>query len=432
MRSLLAIACCLLVGLLATAPQRAAADTTGQTTCRIVTLPVTVASQTGTVDGTLCTPPGATTVQLLVHGWTYDEHYFDWSYQPGRYSYARAANAAGYATLAIDRLAAGGSMQPLSLFDTLFANVRIVHLWVQALRNRTFGTAFQQVVGVGHSLGSITMSVAAGDYPGDFNAMITTGFTHNVNYANAVARVLLNDYPAMSDPKFSSSVSDPLYYTSMPGTRGGFYEPGTYDPQVLATDEQLKAMDSLVDFATVAAYAVDDANRNTNIPVLDVTGQHDAYFCGLGAADCSSSAALAAWEKPYYGLNSTVQAYAVPDTGHDVQLSYASPQATQVMLNFVNHYIGPGSGELNTTPGIRPAVPSPPPAGPPSLLAGAANALFTTLVAPTVATLNSLLSGVPGVGTQQEIIDISGLLSTIAKLANQALGTLPQSLLGTV
>jgi len=236
----------------------------------------------------------------------------------------------------------------------------------------------------------------------------------------------------MDDPKFSSSVSDPLYYTSIPGTRGAFYQPGTYSPQVLAEDEQLKDIDSVIDFATVAAYAIDDANQDTNIPVLDVTGQDDPLFCGAGAADCSSSAALAAWEKPFYGPDAIVQAYAVPDTGHDVQLSDASPQATQVMLNFVNQYVGPGSGELNTTPGVRPAIPTPPPAGPPSLVAAAADALFNTLVAPTVATLNSLLNGVPGVGTQQEIVNISGLLATIAKLANLALGTLPQSLLGTV
>jgi hypothetical protein len=432
MCSLVTVACCLLAGLATIPMQPALAGTTGQTTCRIVTLNVTVASQTGTVDGTLCTPPGASTVQLLVHGWTYNQNYFEWPYDPSTYSYAQAANSAGYATLAIDRIGDGGSMQPLSLFDTLFANVRIIHLWAQALRDGAFGTAFSQVVGVGHSLGSIMVSVDAGDYPGDFSAMITTGFAHDINFANAIAQVLLNDYAAMDDPKFSSTVTDPFYYTSIPGTRQIFYAPGAYSPQVLAVDEQLKDVDSLVDLATVADYVIDDANRNTNIPVLDVNGQNDPLFCSAGAADCSSSAALAAWERPFYGPDATVQADVLPDTGHDVQLSDSSPQATQDMLDFVNQYVGAGSGVAGATPGTLPPIPSPPPAGAPSPVAAAAYALFTTLVAPTVATLNALLSGVPGVGTQQEIVDISGLLSTIGKIANIALGTLPQSLLGTV
>lgn len=74
----------------------------GSTACSRVEVPVAVGGTSGPIAGTLSRPPGATTVQLLVHGWTYNQFYFDIPYQPEIYSYARAANRAGYATLAID------------------------------------------------------------------------------------------------------------------------------------------------------------------------------------------------------------------------------------------------------------------------------------------------------------------------------------------
>src|SRR4051812_3632093 len=94
----------------------AGADTASTTECRNVTVPITVGDQTGAVAGTLCAPPEATSLQVLVHGLTYNRGYFDIPIEPDTYSYARAANRAGYATLAIDRLADGQSLHPLSLF----------------------------------------------------------------------------------------------------------------------------------------------------------------------------------------------------------------------------------------------------------------------------------------------------------------------------
>lgn len=52
------------------------------TTCRVVEVPVRAGLQSGPVSGTLCTPPGATSVQLLVAGWTYNRHY--WETAPNR------------------------------------------------------------------------------------------------------------------------------------------------------------------------------------------------------------------------------------------------------------------------------------------------------------------------------------------------------------
>src|SRR6266480_1282682 len=54
------------------------------------------------------------TIQILIHGATYDHHYWDFPYQPQTYSYARAMTSAGYAILNVDRVGYGASSHPTS------------------------------------------------------------------------------------------------------------------------------------------------------------------------------------------------------------------------------------------------------------------------------------------------------------------------------
>lgn len=407
------------------------ASASAATTCRNVSVTVQIADQTGPVSGTLCTPPGADTVQLLVPGWTYDRNYFDWPYKPDTYSYARAANSAGYATLAIDRPGTGASLHPLSLFDTFNANVSAVHDVVQALRSGALGTRFTKVIEVGHSLGSITVAQEAGQYQ-DVNALITTGFTHQVNYLNVAAEVIAHDYPAMSDPRFTGTTTNPLDMTSVPGTRQSFYHDSDTDPGVIAEDEQLKAMDNLVDFATAAAFNVVNVDRTLNVPVFVVTAANDPFFCGAATADCSTAQALIQHELPWYGPNATIEAYVPPNTGHDVQLERSAPQSTEQMLAFSNQFVGPGNGETGTAAGVRPAIPAPP-VTQVSALDALVGAAFTTAVTPVADTYTKLVQSIPGLGNGADPIpQLSQILATIANIDNTLLGTLPASLLGSV
>src|SRR5581483_9851929 len=79
-------------------------------TCEAVSLPVTLAPGQAAkyqISGTLCgVDPAAAnqTIELLVPGLTYTREYWQFPYDPSRYSYVRYANAAGLATLAIDRI----------------------------------------------------------------------------------------------------------------------------------------------------------------------------------------------------------------------------------------------------------------------------------------------------------------------------------------
>ena len=401
------------------------------TTCRAVSVPFTVGDQSGPIAGTLCVPPGASTVQLLVHGWTYEQHYFDWPDQPETYSYARAANAAGYATLAIDRLGSGASMRPISLFHTFQAGVNAMHTVVQALRDGSLGSPFHKVIAVGHSLGSMTVSHEAGQYK-DVDALITTGFSHSINYLSTFPRVVGRDYPARSDPKFAGTISDPAYLTSMPGTRKYFYHEPNVDPAVVERDEELKSTGSLVELATLGTYNLLNVDRTLEIPVLALNGQKEPFFCGLQAADCTSDESLAAHERPWYGPGAVVEAATIPDTGHNTAIEKTAPFSARRMLEFCDKYVGRGSGAVGTAPGKRPPVPAPSTA-PVSPLDQAVGTAFTTAVLPAVGAYSDAISGVPGLGdSTNPIPGTSEALSTIGNLNDQLLGTLPQEALANL
>src|SRR5580704_3201861 len=109
-------------------------------TCAAYTLPVRIADR-GPADqtmwGQLCYrgdhEPG--TVQLLVHGATYNHLYWNFPYGNGYYSYVDAATDAGYATFDVDQIGAGNSSHPPSSELTLDAGAVAVHDVVTALRS---------------------------------------------------------------------------------------------------------------------------------------------------------------------------------------------------------------------------------------------------------------------------------------------------------
>lgn len=54
-------------------------------------------------EPTKVVPSRANTLQILVHGATYDTSYWDFGFQPGNYSYVHFAAAQGYPTLNLAR-----------------------------------------------------------------------------------------------------------------------------------------------------------------------------------------------------------------------------------------------------------------------------------------------------------------------------------------
>jgi pimeloyl-ACP methyl ester carboxylesterase len=289
----------------------------------------------GSVAGTLCVPPGATSVELLLHGFTYGQYYWDLPFDPDTYSFVRAANARGFATLNIDRLGNVGSFQPLSAFVTMDAQASVVHQVVDALRDGSLGVAFENVVLVGHSSGSLIAYLEAGRFQ-DVDALVATGASHELNALNIATRVIGQSAPALLDPKFTLLLLDPGYVTTLPGRRDTFYEVGNADPQVIALDEQLKQTATLEEAVTVLPDAILNVSRNINLPVLTVNGELEPFFCnGLLAGDCSSSEALRASEQAFYGPRAQVDAIVVPGAGHDVTLELNAPETNAAIQDWV-------------------------------------------------------------------------------------------------
>ena len=121
-------------------------------------------------------------------------------------------------------------------------------------------------------------------------------------------------YPASSDPETSSA--PPLYFTTLPGTRGEFfYNLPDADPRVIDEDEATKQTVTLGELDTfVDGFGATPAIQ---VPVLVAVGDDDALFCD--APSCTAGDTLAR-EAPYYSTQAKLETYALPGSGHSMNL----------------------------------------------------------------------------------------------------------------
>ena len=286
------------------------------------------------------------TVQLLVHGATYNHLYWNFPYGNGYYSYVDAATAAGYATFDIDRIGDGNSSRPPSSGLDLNAGAVAVHDAATALRaGAVDGHQFRHVIMVGHSLGSIEAWVEAARYH-DVDALIITGALH-VLTPSAPALVQNDFYPAADDPACAAAGLDPGYFTTRPGTRESlFYDPATTDPAVVAADEANKDTNTLAELAgTLSLLSEPPAQQPSyqlTVPVLVVVGADDNLFCaGVTAYNCASPASVRSYESQYYPPAAHLKVVVIPDTGHDLALSTTAPLTDAVMTGWALSVVAP-------------------------------------------------------------------------------------------
>ena len=312
-------------------------------TCSAYTLPVRIADP-GPADqtlwGQLCYrgthEPG--TVQLLVPGATYNHLYWDFPYGNGYYSYVDAATAAGYATFNVDRVGEGNSSHPPSTELDLTAGAVALHDAVTALRSGAVdGHVFQDVIIVGHSIGSVEAWLEAARYH-DVNAVIVTGALHAIS--PDIGALQADLYPAADDPKFTGSGLDPGYLTTLPGTRGSlFYNPATTNPAVVAADEANKDTTTPAELGEAAAIISEppaqQPSYQIDVPVLSVVGENDNLFCtGVTVYNCARPDTVRAFESQYYAPAAHLKVVVVPDTGHALALSTTAPLTDAIMIGW--------------------------------------------------------------------------------------------------
>ncbi|MBM7112541.1 alpha/beta fold hydrolase [Archangium primigenium] len=337
-------------------------------TCQDLRLPVALAPglpPTQHLAARLCLPEGdaaPAAVQVLLPGITYTRQYWDFPDPTGhtsRYSYVHAALAAGYATLAVDRLGMGDSSRPPGALLTTETHAHTVHQLLQALRAGSLPgpdapPAFQKVLLVGHSYGSYVAWYVGTDYPADADGLVLSGASHYVQ-----APGLLNALPALRpaplDPALlGAGYLDPTYLTTAPGTRGAaFYAPGRADPAVIALDEATKSTLTATEigpFPLLVARPLD-----LRVPVLLVNGTHDTIFCGpdlLGGSLCTSAERLLAAEAPRLGARvPCVEAWVLPGAGHMLNTILDAPRWFAVAQAWADRHVG---ATADPAPGCAP------------------------------------------------------------------------------
>lgn len=309
-----------------------------QPVCENVNVPVTLGAESQGGDfiyGELCRRSGArpATVVVLVHGATYNHLYWDFPYDPpgqAHYSMVRALTFAGYATFAIDLIAAGKSSHPLSFRVTTEREADILHQLVTGLRAGQLGvppagltfTPFAKVVTGGHSSGSVIAWTEAAIHR-DVDGLIATGaLAHRFNHSGLVTECLMPPagfQPAIFDPKFANSGLDPGYLTSGPDFRETcMHDPENRDATVVALDEENKDTVSATGEATLAQNINNTANVTTH--VLLPVGERDVQFCGGTAGPCTE-ASVAADEGPFYPRVASLEVFVLPRAGHAMNLA---------------------------------------------------------------------------------------------------------------
>lgn len=142
----------------------------------------TTVSGTFKIEARMCFPRNgllcSDTIQFLIHGIGFSQAYWDFAKD---YSYIDVAAKARYPTFSYDRLGVGGSdhPDPIQVVQAPL-QVEIAHSLVSSVREGKFGgRKFRNVVGVGHSFGSIQAVGVLARYPTAFDAVVLTGFSLN-------------------------------------------------------------------------------------------------------------------------------------------------------------------------------------------------------------------------------------------------------------
>ena len=244
------------------------------------------------------------TIQVLVHGATYDHRYWDAFGCGGeRYSYAEHMVRAGYSVLAIDQLGTGASDHPDGDFFTLDEAASGLHQVMNSLRapHNPAHRVFHDIVLVGHSLGSITAVVAQGFY-GDADALVVTGLA-------------LTPHPPPVDPAVLGALLGAPYVTFPSYLRTDlFYYLPSANAAVVAYDNAFLATSvPRAHFVSALMASADPTSLGADLiaePVLVQLGEHDVTAPG----------SLAATEADYYPLSSSVTVDTLPADGHAFNL----------------------------------------------------------------------------------------------------------------
>ncbi|WP_433662345.1 alpha/beta fold hydrolase [Nocardia sp. CA-128927] len=237
------------------------------------------------------------------------------------YSFARAMNAAGYATLALDRPGNGQSSTPPVWTVTASGDASGVHTAVQALRRGIPDVdPFETVILGGNALGSGVSVLEAANYH-DVDGLLT-GYSHSIDPLVALDSAKTSRH-APDDPAFRGS--EPGWLTlafNTPEAARNYF--GPHDgPEVIETSERTKDRFSLTEWPDGLVATLPGATSHIIVPVLLAAGSQDRLGCG---AICRDAATLYAAESQFYSPAAQLRTYVLEDGGDMINLSPGAPE----------------------------------------------------------------------------------------------------------
>ncbi|WP_419992787.1 alpha/beta hydrolase [Streptomyces boninensis] len=309
-----------------TVPQTSPAPAPAGTVSEEITFGIRYAGAEWTLAAELLVPAGgASTVQVLLPGLTYDRRY--WTV-PGELDYSAHMLRAGHAVLLLDRLGTGASSRPDGHQVNLDSHVASIHHVVQELRTGTpAGRWFPRVVTIGHSYGSGLAIVEAARHR-DVDAVVVTGMLHaQSGFYKKVDKVHEFFHPAGQDPLLAGSGAPADYLTQRPGRRARMleYAPGI-DPELSDYNERIKSTATWGEGNSLPETYLAEYSRAIEVPVLVVVGEHDALFAGDDIGFAAESTAVQQYEQDYYSPSAQLEAHVIPGCGHSLNLHRDAPR----------------------------------------------------------------------------------------------------------
>ncbi|KIJ24746.1 hypothetical protein M422DRAFT_260412 [Sphaerobolus stellatus SS14] len=300
--------------------------------------------QTFQIFGQLCQPVDSLNlpapVQVLIHGQTYTSQYWNVQWNGFQnYSYVDFSCSQGVTSFVYDNICAGLSSHPATSKDCQLPTAAAVASSVaRKLKDGSVAKAltgttrlFTKVVGIGHSLGSLTLNFAAvqDGISSPFAGLILTSNVHIANSTSFLAGLATSFPPAASVNPARWGNLDPGYISGpSEESRLIFYgTPDTFNPSIPQLDFLTEDVGSI--------WILDQiANINTPVafrgPITTILGALDGTLC----IPCDQPT-LQAREKVFFP-NADFNLEIIPKVGHDIDLHFGAANVFPMMLDLFN------------------------------------------------------------------------------------------------
>ena len=289
-----------------------------------------------------CTPTNKTskanTLQLLSHGLGFDKSYWDFRLTPQetQYSWIDAALKAGYSTLSYDRLGCGKSPKadPYNVIQAQVELALLAELTGAVREGKIPGVPRPtHLVSVGHSWGSELVNALANVAPQLSDALVLTGYSHNLTYTSFFASASTFRLASENQPaRFAGLSSGYITWSDKYANQFSFLEYPYFDPAVLEYAEAHKYPLTVGEFVSQGVFNF-SAPSFTG-PVLYYAAEKDLIFCG---SNCTGSDFLGPTSSAVtaFGESKGVEVYIQPNTGHGLNLHYNATAGYNVVNSWL-------------------------------------------------------------------------------------------------